>query len=389
VDASPGRWRWAVAVTALAALAVRLLIVAHSRGGADLRIYTYFGRLALHGLNPFAPPHGGEFPALESDNPPLEIAVLGGVLGIHDSPTTIRVLFAISDAILILFVGLCFKRRRGWRAAFIVFYAFNPFVLVVWTGFAEDKTVAFLGIAVWIWAMDSNREWITWITTAALTAIKFVGAYAVPVLALDTWRRHRWRAFGLLAPYLALVLASYLLWFPHSVETLSRRNFRLGTNPPIHASWTILLSRIGIYAPIEAKVLTALAIVAVCALYARRRLDLRDAAVWSILAGFAFLPNSGFDRVLLFTLPFLLIIEPSARQWLIIWIYSCVAALAAYVATRGVPHLLSPIGGGLRAAFGQEATVRHVLWMNLLPAIILIFYFQEPAGNADILRPLP
>jgi hypothetical protein len=328
-------------------------------------------------MNPFAPPSGGEFPALESDNPPLEIALFGGLLGLHDSPTTIRILFALTDAAVILVVGLCFRRSRLWRGAFIIFYAFNPFILVSWTGFAEDKTIVFLGITIWIWALESKREWIAWIATAMLTAIKFVGAYAAPVLALDAYRQERWRSIRYIAVYLGLVGASYLLWFPNSVDTLSRRSFRLATNPPIHASWTLILSRIGVYAPIEAKVATALAIVAVFVLFAANRLAIRDAAVWSVLAGFAFLPNSGFDRVLLFTLPFLLIIDLSAIQWLILWVVSSIGGLAIYVATRGVPHALSPIGSALSSVFTPEATVRHVIWINLLPVLVLTFYFLQ------------
>ncbi len=373
----PARWRAAVIAVAFGALVVRVLIIAHSHGGEDLRMYTYFSRLALHGVNPFGSPRGGLFPPVDGNNPPLEVAVFTGLLAIHDSPTTLRLLFALADVAVVLLIGLRFPRPRRWRAAFIVFYAFNPFVLFAWTAFAEDKTLLFLGIAAWVLALERDHEWGTWTAAAALTVFKFLGAFAVPVLALH-WlcMRHR-RALAPVAAFVAIFLASNLAWFPESLDVYTRRDARLAINPPIHASPTLLLARLGIYAPIEAQLLTAAALVAIVGCFVTRRINVRDAVVWSLFAGYVFLPDDAFNRLLLITLPLMLVLHYSIARWVAIWIVSSVASLAGVTATRGVPHGLSAFAGPLRAVFTNEATVPHVIWMNLLPALGVTFYFLD------------
>ncbi|MDQ2894829.1 MAG: hypothetical protein M3Y09_04185, partial [Actinomycetota bacterium] len=373
----PARWRAAVIAVAFGALVVRLLIIAHSRGGQDLRMYTYFSRLPLHGVNPFGSPRGGLFPPVDGNNPPLEIAVFAGLLAIHDSPTTLRLLFAFADVAVVLLIGLRFPRPRRWRAAFIVFYAFNPFVLFAWTAFAEDKTLLFLGIAAWVLALERDREWGSWAAASALTVFKFLGAFAVPVLALHWLRTRHRRALAPIAAFVAIFLASNLAWFPESLDVFTRRNTRLAIDPPIHASPTILLARLGVYAPIEAQLLTAAALVAIFACFVARRIDVRDAVVWSLFAGYVFLPDDAFNRLLLITLPFMLILHYSIARWVAIWIVSSVAALAGVTATRGVPHVLATFAGPLRAVFTNEATVPHVIWMNLLPALVVTFHFLD------------
>jgi hypothetical protein len=368
------RWRWAVLAIAVGALGVRLLIVAHSNGGDDLRMYAFFSRLALHGVNPFSSPALGLFPASDGNNPPLEVAGFAALLGLHDSPTTLRVLFALADSSVVLLVGLAFPRPRAWRAAFILFYAFNPFVLFSWSVFAEDKSLLFLGVAAWLLALERGRDGLAWVAAAALSAFKFLGAFAAPVLAVHSWRQHRWRVGISVTAFIGVFALSNLPWFPESLRAFSRREGRLGINPPIHASPTIALARLGLYAPIEAKALTAAGIAAVLGLFVGRRIDVREAVVWSLFAGYLFLPDDAFNRLLLITLPFLLIMHPSVRQWIVIWVVSGIAALAGVVATRGVPHELKFIAGPLRDVFGRESTLRHMLWMNLLTVVVLVFY---------------
>jgi len=384
--AVPRAWRLTVLSLTLLAVLARLLIIGHSHGGDDLRIYTYFSRLALHGFNPFTPPaHGGAFPPIYSNSPPLEVALFTGLLAIHDSPTTLRVVFALCDGLLLLVVGFAFPRPRRWRLAFILFYGLNPLVLVSFTVFAEDKTLLFLLIALWILALEREREWASWTAATALTVLKFIGAFAVPALALDSWRRRGARALIPISCFVAAVLLSNLPWFPHSLDAFSRRDTLLSINPPIHASPTLLLARIGIYAPIEAKLLTAAGIAAVFVLFAFRRIEVREAVVWSLFAGYIFLPDNAFDRILLMTLPFLLLLDLSMGRWICVWVVSCTAALGVVVAVRGVPHRLSAIAGPLRDVFAHEATVRHVLWVNLLPVLVIAYYLLDRhAGRAPV-----
>jgi hypothetical protein len=312
-----------VIAVALGALAVRLFIIAHSHGGNDLRIYMYFSRLALHGQNPFAAAPGGPFPPTQSDSPALEVAVFTGLLAIHDAGTTLRLVFALSDVVVVLLIGLCFPRPRHWRAALMLFYAFNPFVLFAWTVFAEDKSLLFLGIVVLLLALEQGHERRAWTAAGALTAFKFLGAFAVSVLTVHSYRTRRWGSLAPLAGLTsALLLSSVVLWFPRSLEVFSRRDARLAINPPIHASPTLVLARLGVYAPIEAKLLTGTAMVLVLGLFLTRRIDVRAGVVWSLMAGYAFLPDDAFNRQLLISLPFLLIVELSLRRWLALWIVS-------------------------------------------------------------------
>jgi hypothetical protein len=373
-------WPTLIALVALGGLLVRLLLIAHSDGGTDLRIYTYFSRLGLHGLNPFNAPAGGLFSPSDSNQPPIEVAVFAGLLAIHDSPTTLRLLFALADVGVIVTAGLWFPRSRRWRTWFMTFYAFNPFVLVSWTVYAEDKTLLFGGILVWIAALERDRQWIAWLTASALTVFKFLGAFSTPAQALHSYRTRGSWVWRPIALYVAVFLLSNLPWFPHSFNALSSRNTRLSINPPIHASPTLILSRLGLYAPIEAKLLTALAILAVLALFARRRIDIREAVIWSLVAGYIFLPDDPGGRLLLVTLPFLLILRLSTARWIAIWVVSSIAGLATVVATHGVPHALSSLGGPLRTLFAHEATVRHVLWMNVLLVLVIAFYFTDRAA---------
>ncbi len=235
---------------ALAALAllVRLAIIAHSHGGHDLRIYVYYSRLPLHGINPFINYRGGPLPSIDGDDPPVEVAVFTGLLAIHDSPTMLRLLFAASDAVLLILVGLWSPRPRRWRGAFMLFYAFNPFVLFAWTAFAEDKTLLMLSIAVLVLALERGRQWLAWMAAAALAVFKFIGVLVAPVLALHAIRTRggRWALFPI-ATFALLFALSNLPWFPRSLDAFSRRNARLDVNPPIHASPTLLLSRLGLY----------------------------------------------------------------------------------------------------------------------------------------------
>ena len=59
-----------------------------------------------------------------------------------------------------------------------------------------------------------------------------------------------------------------------------------------------------------------------------RRLEIREAVIWSIFAGYAFLPDEVFSRILLITLPFLLPIELPLRRWVVIWVVTCIEAFA-------------------------------------------------------------
>jgi hypothetical protein len=382
-----GERRWHLTVLAITVLAavVRVLIIAHSHGGSNLAIYTYFSRLALHGANPFNPPAVGAIKPIYSNSPPLEVALFTALLAVHDSPTTLRVFFMLGDLAVLLLVGLGFPRPQRWRLAFMLFYAFNPFVLLSWTAYAQDKTWLFFGIAALLLALEKGREWGAWLAVTALAVFKFLGTFAVPALALHWFRRRRWWTLAPVGAFVVVLVLSNLPWFPASLHAFSRRDDLLAINPPIHVAPTLVLARMGIYAPLEAKLLPVLATLLVLGLYVMRRIDIREAMVWSLFAGYVFLPDDDFDRLLLITLPFLLLLDLSVWRWVAIWIVSSVAALAADVATRGVPHLLSGVAATLHTLFAHEGTLRNALWLNLVPLLVVAFYaVDRRAGRTPV-----
>ena len=203
---------------------------------------------------------------------------------------------------------------RRWRLGFMIFYAFNPFVLLAWTVYAQDKTLLFFGIAALLLALERGREWAAWLAATALAAFKFLGAFAMPVLALHWFRRRRWWALLPVTAFVVVLVLSNLPWFPKSLDAFSRRDDLLAIDPPIHVAPTLLLARIGIYAPIEAKLLPVAATIVALVFYVIRRIDIREAMVWSLLAGYVFLPDTDFDRLLLITLPFFLILDLRCRR---------------------------------------------------------------------------
>jgi hypothetical protein len=379
----PGGWRLAVLAITVLAVVVRVLIIAHSHGGSNLAIYTYFSRLALHGSNPFNPPAHGFINPIHSNSPPFEVGLFTALLAIRDSPTMLRLLFVLGDVAVLLLIGFSFPRPQSWRLGFMLFYAFNPFVLLSWTAYAQDKTLLFFGIAALLLALERGREWVAWLALTALAAFKFLGAFAFPALALHWFAKRRWWALAPAAAFLVVVALSNAPWFPKSLDAFSRRNDLLAINPPIHVTPTILLAKIGVYAPIEAKLLPVAGAVVALALYVRRRIDIREAMVWSMFAGYVFLPDTDFDRMLLITLPFLLLLAMSTGRWVVVWVVSCLAAVAGGVATHGVPHALAGVAGTLHSVFPKEGTVLNVLWMNLFTVLVLAYYFVDRrAGRA-------
>ncbi|MHB8490661.1 MAG: hypothetical protein ACYDA6_00385 [Solirubrobacteraceae bacterium] len=386
---TPGAWRVAVLGICGAAFAARLAVIGHSHGGEDLRMYVYFSRVALHGLNPYSAHPHALFVVSDGNNTPLEVAAFAGMLAIHDSPTTLRLLFALADVAVLALVGLRLRRTRAWRAAFMAFYAFNPFVLISWTAFAEDKTILFLGIVVWLMALEDDLGWGAWMVTAALAVFKFLGAFAVPAQAVHSWREHRRSAVAPIVVFAGVFVIGSLPWLPQSLDAFTRRDARLALDPPIHASVMIVVSRLGLYSPIEARVLPIIGISAVLALFVARRMDIREAVVWSVFAGYIFLPDDDFGRLLLISLAAMLILHPSRRQWLALWATTCVEALAVLLIQHAEPHSLRGLLSPLRSLLGSESTLQHALWMNLLPALVVGLYITRRRGGGTALAGSP
>lgn len=385
LTSSQRRWRLVVLAIAAAALLVRLAIIAATGGGADLRVYVYFARLFAAGEDPYSAPAGGAVDPVYGDQAPLLFGLFAGLLKVHDAPETLRVLFALADTAVIALIGLWLRRPVAWRLGFILFYAFSPFVLYSWTAHAEDKTVIFLGLAGLVIALERGSHAAAWVLTAALAAVKWLGAFWALPLVLATARARGARAALLsLGGFAAVFAAAQAPFFPSSLEAYARRADRMELDPPIHAGLLKPLAEIGLYDPWLARGLTVAALLAVYAAFARRRLDAPAAVVLAMVAGYVFLPDQSDNRVLLLVLPVLLLTRLTPLRYAVLWVLSTVAAVALVVELNGVPGPLAGLEPLLTALFGAYGSMQHVVIVNaLLLWALACFALDLRAGRAE------
>jgi hypothetical protein len=372
-------WRRLVIAVAALALVVRIGLIAGTGGGFNLRIFYWFGDLVARGINPYhAPPGTGAHDPQYGDNPPMELIVFAGLLKIHNSPDTLRVFFALMDAVVILLVGFLYPLGRVWRANFIVLYGFNPLLLEEWTGFADDKAILFALIVVVLLGLEQGRLALSWGATAVLIAFKWLGVAFVLPLALHSARRVSRRALALGAgAFVAFIAAWQIPYFPDNLEAFSRRSDRISIDPPIHASPTQILSHLGIYSSAIPRVFIVVSLLAVYALFVYRRLDVREAVVLSVFCSYVALPDEGANRMLLITLPFLFIVAMTPRRWLALWAVSFLAAAAVLVEFRNVPIDL------VEKIFGSYGSLKHVLFANTVMALVVFYYVRDKLSRSQ------
>jgi hypothetical protein len=366
-------WRWFVIVVAGLALVARLVLIAGTGGGFNLRIFYHFGDLVARGMNPYhAPPGTGAEDPQYGDNPPMELIVFAGLLKLHHSPDTLRVFFALMDVVVIALVGFLYPLARVWRANFIVFYAFNPLLLEEWTGFADDKAILIALIIVVLLGLEEGRLALSWTATAVLIAFKWLGAAFLLPLALYTSRRVSPRALAIGAGGVAAFVALWQLpYFPDNLEAFSRRSDRISIDPPIHASPTQILSHLGIYDSAIPRVFIVVSLIAVYTLFVLDRIDVREAVVLSVFCSYVALPDEGANRMLLITLPFLFVMAMTTFRWLSLWAVSILGAAAVLVEFRDT-HI-----GLIEQIFGSYGSLKHVLFANLLMAFVVFYYVKD------------
>jgi len=364
-------WRRALLVVVVVALALRLAIAAVTGGGGDLNIYYAFSSLVADGGNPYTPPAGFPVPERLSDNLPAEFLLFAGLLEIENSKYVLRALFALADAGVLLLVGLRYPRPISWRAAFVGFYAFNPLVLGSWTATAEDKTILFLLFAALLWALECGRGVAGWAAATAMGLLKGVSLVFAPFLAWQTWRDTGVRAAAAcLAAFGAVMLLGHLPWWPDAFEVYERRNIHVEFRDPAHASFTQLLDRVGLYDPVVVKVGVPLLLVATFAAYVLRRIDVREGLVLASLATLILQPDHAYTRALLAALPFLLLIDLSARRWAALWAVSTLASVGVYLQQE-------------HGELGGYGSVAHVAVANAFLLLVLCLYARDKlAGPA-------
>jgi hypothetical protein len=368
-------WRRAVVMIALAALVLRLAIAAVTGGGSDLNIYYSFASLVADGANPYHPPADFPVPERLADNLPAEFLLFAGLLELHDSKFTLRALFALADAGVILVVGLAFRRSIAWRAGFAAFYAFNPLVLGSWTATSEDKTLLFLLLAALVLALEAGRTVGGWAAAVAMGALKGVSLFFAPFLAWETWR-HRGLAVAAacVAGFGVLMFAAHLPWFPDAFEVYDRRDGHIEFREPAHAGFTQFLDRAGLYDPALVRFGVPVLLVAVFAAYVLRRIDVVEGIVLANLVTLVLQPDHAYTRALLAALPFLFVIRLTPRRWTVMWVVSAVASIAIFLQQE-------------RDQLGGYGSLAHVVAANAFLVLIVGYYARDKLdGQPDSTR---
>jgi len=379
--AAPG-WRFTVLVLVGAMIARLLAIAAYRYGGDDLTVYTYFSRLLLHGQNPFDAPPGGAVDPVYADNPTGELGLFAGILGLWDSRTALRILFLVADLGSVLAVGYMFRRPKWWRVQLMLLVAFNPFLIIRWTFWAEDKTVLFLWLALLIAFLEHDRHIASWAAATVLGVLKWLSVYLVLPLMVFTWSR---RGFGraLLAAALSFLTVALITipFFPDSLKPWSRREARLNVVPE-HESPARLLDAVGLWDPLVVKVFIPAAVLAVLGLYLAGRIDIREAVVLSFAASVVLLPDIGRGEWV--ALPLLLIMRLTPWRLLAIWGASIVSSIAAVGESRKAHNL--PFNSLFERFLGTgDGTLLYVFLVNLFLFVVLLLYAADRVrGRVDI-----
>ncbi len=362
-----------------AALLLRVgLIFLFKGGGFDLRIYHYFGGLMLQGGNPYLAPADGLIDPRYADMSPLNLSVFAGVMSIWNSRQALRCLLAAVDAIILYGIG-----RQTWiptRATnrILIFYAFNPLLLLAWVVAAEDKNIVFALLLALLGAVLQKRTIRASAICGILAAYKFIGfVFILPVLAFV-----RRRSTKPLLPAIVLVgilVVAHAAYFPESLLIYQHRLSRSESPVPIHASPLAVLAWIGIYSPRVVPVILGAVLGFLYWAHLRNKLTTGETIVLSGFAIGVISPDAGIDRLLLVALPMLVWVGPQPSRTRFIWVLSSVCSIALFW-ELGPPRWLPGVRAVAPVAdvvFGQYGSPQHVIYMNLLPWSLLVLFLHD------------
>ena len=367
-----------VTVAALALLA-RLLLIHYVTldAGDDLRIYTYFGDLMAQGANPYDPPVDSPINRHYANIAPLNLAFFAAILRLWDSPAALRVTFAVVDALLLLTVGFLVRRPWTWRRDVMLFYGFNPLILITLVVNSQDKVVVLWLMALLLVAVEANRMVASIALTTLLTLYRWLGAFFILPLALYFARS--WRALAaMLGGFGVAVVASHLVYWPDNLIIYASRSARTLIDPPIHASPTILLDAIGYYSPTFVPISIFVALAVAYALFAFEKIGIVELIVLVTFFTNMGAPEVPVSRILMVALPILWIIRlPAERVW-VLWI---VATAATFFVRPELGHtVLATLPVAVQPAMEWLLSpVPNALIMNTLPALLLVWYCIDKA----------
>jgi hypothetical protein len=354
------------------------LIFLFKGGGFDLKIYHYFGTLVAGGGNPYLAPAGGPIDPRYADMSPLNLGVFAGVLSMWNSRQALRFFLAIVDAVLLYGIG-----RQTWissqaRNRLLVFYGFNPLLLLAWVVATEDKNVVFALVLGLLGAVLRRRTIRASAICGMLAAYKFIGFVFIPPV-LTFVRRTRAKTLVPVIVLLGILVVAHVAYFPECLQVYGHRLGRSQAPLPMHASPLAVLAWIGVYSPRIVPILLGTMLALLYGAQLRKKLTTGETIVLSGFAIGVISPDAGIDRLLLVALPLLLFVglEPSRTRF--IWVLSSVCSIALFW-ELGPPRWLP----GVRTvapvadlAFGQYGSPQHVVFMNLLPWALLVFFFCD------------
>jgi len=201
------------------ALAARMALVATPPSlSLDLYRYVWEGKVLLHGMNPY---HLGpadpalsslrdgviwpqvNHPELAAIYPPLALLSYAALAAVSSTVIAFKLWGVLCD-LAVVAVLLRWAQRRGASPARVIAYAWNPLVLIEYSGSGHNDPLAMLGLAVALMLADSRP---------GRSALAFAGGALVklgPLVALPfLWRRWPWGARAVALVALAVGLASY------------------------------------------------------------------------------------------------------------------------------------------------------------------------------------
>jgi len=190
--------------------------------------------------------------------------------------------------------------------------------------------------------------------------LKGVSLVFVPFLAWEIWRDRGLRvAAACVGGFAALMLLAHLPWWPGAFDVYDLRSAHIEFNPG-HASLTQLLDRVGLYDPVIVKVAVPLMLVVAFGAFVLRWIDVREGIVLASFATLVLQPDHAYTRALLAALPFLFLIDLTARRWAVIWVVSTIASIGIYLQQE-------------RGELGGYGSVAHVLVANAFLVLVLTY----------------
>ncbi len=351
------------------AVAIRLaVIVAFPASRDDLRIYTYFGRMMAEGLNPYLPPLDGPIAPSYANIAPFNLGVFATILSLWNSPTALRIAFALVDGLIVLTVGYGVRRSRAWRTSVMDFYTFNPLVIMALVVDAQDKVVVLWMTIMVLVSIEASKGPSSLVWTTLLALYRWLGVFFVLPVALYFARS--WRSLVLsLALFGCAIALSHVAYWPENLFIYESRAARTLINPPIHDSPTMLLADLGIYGPrfVPSFILAALTLL--YALFAMRKVSLVEVVVLSTFFTTMASPELPMSRIVMVSIPIFWLIRLTRRR--VLWLWAVTIVAAPFVHPDIATNMLNTLGLQAEIAFPSTG---HMLLMNLFAAILLGFY---------------